>query len=206
MIKALTVILSISLLVGCAGTPKTKLIKETALSVKETTLSVENTLFIKKNFLNPSECSVIPLTKEEKSIKRSMVLLEHFFEEWKSVKHRMGGMSKRGVDCSGLVQLMFKNQFDVKIPRTTASQVRLGKTVSKNKLKAGDLVFFKTNRHTRHVGIYLKDNIFIHTSSSKGVMKSRLNQNYWAKRYWTAKRIDFKVSDFFNEVIRRGRV
>ncbi len=199
MIKNLTVIIFISFLVGCAGSPKTKLIEETSLTLK-------NTIFAKKNLFNSSECSVIPLTKEEKSIKRSMVLLEHFFEEWKSVKYRMGGLNKQGIDCSGLVQLMFQNQFDVKIPRTTGSQVKLGKTVSKNKLKAGDLVFFKTNRHTRHVGIYLKDNIFIHTSSSKGVMKSRLNQNYWAKRYWTAKRIDFKVSDFFNEVIRLGQV
>ena len=199
MIKTLTVVLFISFLVGCAGSPKTKLIEKTLLTL-------ENTIFAKKSFLNSSECSVIPLTEEEKSIKRSMVLLEHFFEEWKSVKHRMGGRNKQGIDCSGFVQLMFQNQFDVKVPRTTGSQVRLGKTIPKHQLKTGDLVFFKTSRHVRHVGIYLKDNTFIHTSSSKGVMKSSLSQGYWAKKYWTAKRIAFKTTDFFNEVIRLGQV
>jgi lipoprotein Spr/probable lipoprotein NlpC len=199
MIKTLTVILFISFLVGCAGSPKTKLIEKTSLTL-------ENTIFAKKRFLNLSECSIIPLTEEEKSIQRSMALLEQFFEEWKSVKHRMGGLNKQGIDCSGFVQLMFQNQFDVKVPRTTGLQVRLGKTIPKNKLKTGDLVFFRTSQHVKHVGIYLKDNTFIHTSSSKGVMKSSLSQGYWAKKYWTAKRIAFKTTDFFNEVIHLGQV
>jgi hypothetical protein len=196
MIKVLTLLI-ISFLVGCAGTPKLELVQKTTL---------ENSIFDKKTPLNSLECSIIPLTEEEKSVRRSMKLLEQFFEEWKSVKHRMGGLSKKGVDCSGFVQLTFKNQFDVKIPRDTRSQVKFGKTIPKHKLKAGDLVFFKKSRRVRHVGIYLKDNTFIHTSSSKGVMKSSLNKGYWANKYWTAKRIAFKASDFFNELIRLKQV
>ncbi len=207
MIKNLTFILFISFLVGCAGTQKSELINKTSLkpiAVKKS--SLETLIFTKKKDLIPLECSVIPLTKEEKSIKRSMVLLEKFFEEWKSVKHRMGGLSKRGIDCSGFVQLTFKKQFDLKVPRTTGLQVRLGKTIPKNKLKTGDLVFFKTSPRVNHVGIYLTDNTFIHTSSSKGVMKSKLNKGYWAKKYWTAKRVAFKTTDFFSQLIRREQV
>lgn len=200
MIRILTV-LAVSLLVGCAGTQKSTLTDEITLKPK----TLEKPLLVKKALLNPLECSVIPLTKEEKALKRSVKLLEKYLDEWKSVKYRLGGLSKKGIDCSGFVQMTFLNQFDVKIPRTTYSQVKLGKTIPKHALKTGDLVFFKTGRSVRHVGIYLKDNKFIHTSSSKGVMKSSLSQGYWAKKYWTAKRIAFKTSDFFNEVIHLGR-
>ena len=203
MIRILT-LLTITLLVGCAGAPKPKLIEKTSL--KPLTLTLEDTLFTKKSTSNLLECSVTPLTEKEKSIKHSMKLLEKFFAEWKSVKYRLGGLSKRGVDCSGFVQLTLKKQFNTKIPRTTRSQVRLGKTIPKNKLKTGDLVFFKTSRNVRHVGIYLTDNTFIHTSSSKGVMKSSLSKGYWAKKYWTAKRVALKTDNFFNELIRRGQV
>jgi hypothetical protein len=202
MIKTLTVILFISFLVGCAGTPKSELTQK--ISLKPITL--ENTIFAKKTEFSALECSIIPLTAEEKAMKRSIALLEQFFEEWKVVKYRMGGLSKNGVDCSGFVQLTLKNQFDVKIPRTTRTQVKLGKTIPKHKLKTGDLVFFKTSPRVKHVGIYLKDNIFIHTSSSKGVMKSSLNKGYWATKYWTAKRIALKTNNFFSELIHRGRV
>ena len=201
MIKVLTVVLFVSFLMGCASTKKSELIEKTELKP----ITLANTIFAKKTKPLSLECSIMPLTAEEKSIKRSMVLLEQFFEEWKSVKHRMGGLSKRGVDCSGFVQLTLKNQFDVKIPRTTGLQVRLGKTIPKHKLKTGDLVFFRTSPRVKHVGIYLNDNTFIHTSSSKGVMKSSLSRGYWAKKYWTAKRIAFNTTDFFSEVIRRGR-
>ncbi|MFA6833490.1 MAG: NlpC/P60 family protein, partial [Bacteroidaceae bacterium] len=57
---------------------------------------------------------------------------------------------------------------------------------TKNRLREGDLVFFSTSRtrkQVNHVGIYLKNNLFIHTSSSKGVMVSNLNESYF-KRNW----------------------
>ncbi|MDQ7091727.1 MAG: NlpC/P60 family protein [Methylococcales bacterium] len=201
MIKLLT-LLTITFLVGCTGAPKTKLTQVSSLKP----VTWETPFFVKKPYNNPLKCSITPLTAEEKSVKRSIELLEKFFEEWKAVKHRMGGLSKRGVDCSGFVQLTFLNQFDLKVPRTTGLQVKLGKSIPKNKLKTGDLVFFKTSPRVRHVGIYLKDNIFIHTSSSKGVMKSKLNKGYWAKKYWKAKRVAFKTTDFFSQLIRREQV
>jgi cell wall-associated NlpC family hydrolase len=111
------------------------------------------------------------------------------FKSWKSVRYKSGGLSKRGVDCSGFVYLTFINRFGIELPRTTALQARAGSRVAKNKLKAGDLVFFKTGVKVRHVGIYIEDSKFIHASTSKGVTISSLNNNYWSKKYWKSIRV-----------------
>ena len=115
---------------------------------------------------------------------------QEYFDEWKSVNYKYGGLSKKGVDCSGFVFLTFLDQFGVKLPRNTKLLVKLGKAVPKNKLKTGDLVFFKTSRTVRHVGIYLSDNKFIHASTSKGVITSSLNNRYWSQKFWKAKRLN----------------
>jgi hypothetical protein len=177
-----------------------------ATSVPPSAKLFNKPIFVNPLPLKPLKCSIIPLTKDEKALKRSITLLEHYFKEWKSVKYRLGGLSKKGIDCSGFVHLTFLNQFNVTLPRNTYSQVKRGKTIAKHELKTGDLVFFKTKPRVNHVGIYLQDNQFIHASSSKGIMKSSLNNAYWAKRYWTAKRINFETTDFLNEVIRLGQV
>jgi len=110
--------------------------------------------------------------------------------EWKSVKYRFGGLSKNGIDCSGLVYLTFRDNFNIELPRTTKQQVLSGETVDDQEdLKAGDLVFFKTGIWQRHVGIYLEQKKFLHVSTKKGVSISRLDNSYWRKRYWQAIRV-----------------
>ncbi len=115
-------------------------------------------------------------------------LLRHF-EDWQGVPYRYGGMSKSGIDCSGFVALTFRSQLGVDLPRTTAAQVKEGKSVAKRNLQTGDLVFFRPERGRRHVGIYLADGEFIHSGTTLGVGKSRLDNPYWAKRYWQARRV-----------------
>jgi probable lipoprotein NlpC len=66
----------------------------------------------------------------------------------------------------------------------------LGANVDKNQLRAGDLVFFKTGRTDRHVGVYLENGTFLHASTSQGVIISKLDENYWKSAYWKAKRLD----------------
>jgi cell wall-associated NlpC family hydrolase len=61
--------------------------------------------------------------------------------------------------------------------------------VPRNRITAGDLVFFKTGVKTRHVGIYIERNLFIHASTSSGVILSRLNDTYWKRNFWKAVRI-----------------
>ncbi len=110
-------------------------------------------------------------------------------EAWRGTPHRWGGTTKRGVDCSGLTLALYGDLFGVALPRTTRAQARSGERVAANALQAGDLVFFKTSAKNRHVGVYLESGAFAHASSSQGVTVSRLDEAYWQRRYWTARRL-----------------
>ena len=110
-------------------------------------------------------------------------------DDWKGTAYQYGGLSKGGIDCSGFVYVTFRSGFGLTLPRTTASQSTLGESVSIKALKAGDLVFFKTDVKVRHVGIYVENGLFLHASTSRGVMLSRLDTPYWRENYWMAKRI-----------------
>lgn len=111
------------------------------------------------------------------------------YNVWKDVKYRMGGLSKNGVDCSGLVYTTYREQFELVLPRTTELQARTGREVQKHQLQPGDLVFFKTKVKVRHVGIYIEDGDFLHASTKKGVMISNLDDYYWSGRFWHARRV-----------------
>ena len=111
------------------------------------------------------------------------------YHKWRGVRYRLGGSNKRGIDCSAFVQVTFKTKLGVNLPRTTSLQSRLGKEVRKNELKAGDLVFFRTGSTSRHVGIYLEENKFLHASQSRGVTISKLDNTYWQANYWKSVRI-----------------
>jgi len=111
------------------------------------------------------------------------------YKQWKGTPYRYGGISKGGVDCSGFVLQTYRKLFNIKLPRSTKDQVKKGKRVYINQLRAGDLVFFKTGWNVRHVGIYLEKGKFAHASSSKGVIISSMHTGYWKKNYWQARRI-----------------
>ena len=111
------------------------------------------------------------------------------YDEWRTTPYKMGGLSKRGIDCSGFTYLTFRSKLGCNLPRTTKLQVKTGVKVSRNNLHTGDLVFFKTGFFIKHVGIYLDESQFLHTSTSHGVMISSLKEKYWEKHYWTARRI-----------------
>jgi cell wall-associated NlpC family hydrolase len=111
------------------------------------------------------------------------------YNGWQGTPYRLGGLSKKGIDCSGFVYLTFKQRFGITLPRTTKAQVKQGDKISRRKLKPGDLVFFKTGWRTRHVGIYIGNGKFLHASTSKGVIISKLDNVYWKKKYWRAQRI-----------------
>jgi len=122
----------------------------------------------------------------EKKIKQSLYT-QH--QNWKATRYKLGGLSKKGIDCSGFVYLTFLSQFGIKLPRTTSQQADVGVKINNNDLKSGDLVFFKTGFKDKHVGIYLENRQFLHASSSKGVMISSIDNIYWKKKYWKATRL-----------------
>ena len=112
------------------------------------------------------------------------------YEEWKGVRYRFGGLSKKGIDCSGFVHVTFRSKFGLKVPRTTEKLSMVGAPVERSGLRTGDLVFFRTGSKARHVGIYLEKGRFLHASKNRGVVISRLNNVYWKSKYWKAKRLD----------------
>lgn len=106
-------------------------------------------------------------------------------EYYSGTEHKIGGLTKKGIDCSGLVLMSYKS-INVELPRSTGGQVNVGKSVKKERLQKGDLVFFTYPKGKRitHVGIVSEvrsdtDIEFIHTSTSRGVRKDNLNSSYW---------------------------
>ncbi|WP_110112570.1 C40 family peptidase [Bacillus sp. CGMCC 1.16541] len=111
-------------------------------------------------------------------------------KKYMNIPYRYGGTAPTGFDCSGYIQYVY-NEAGIKLPRTTVDMYRVGQAVSKANLRVGDLVFFNTTgRIPSHAGIYIGDNEFIHSSSSKGISISNLNDPYyWGKKYIGARRV-----------------
>ncbi len=110
--------------------------------------------------------------------------LYNFIDHWWGTPYKLGGASKKGIDCSAFTQMLLSDIYDVKIPRTAYAQKTIVQPVEPEDLQEGDLIFFNTRgRGISHVGIYLHDNKFVHAASSRGVTISSLTENYWTKRY-----------------------
>ncbi len=108
-------------------------------------------------------------------------------EAFLGTPHLMGGLSSKGIDCSGLVSLAHQ-QNHIALPHDGNEQARYGKIIlSVDDLKRGDLVFFHSTYHTEklvtHSGIYLGNKQFIHVSSKKGVSIAYINSKYWAEHF-----------------------
>ncbi len=132
-------------------------------------------------------CGGQNITRKSSNTTESLLYAQ--YQSWQGTPYQLGGLSKTGIDCSGFVYLTFKDKFGVKLPRTTETQAERGARIYIGQLQAGDLIFFKTGWKTRHVGIYLSDGRFLHASTSKGVIISRLDNVYWKKKYWLSRRI-----------------
>jgi len=109
--------------------------------------------------------------------------------------YHYGGLTNRGIDCSGLVYTSFKS-VNIDMPRMTREQSKMGKHVPLNNLRPGDLVFFSSKKNDRkisHVGIVTdirpEKILFIHASSSRGVIEDNLLSNYYQKTFIKARRV-----------------
>jgi lipoprotein Spr len=109
---------------------------------------------------------------------------------WLGVPYRYGGSDYNGVDCSGFVQLIYKETFDISLPRTTDAMFSEGDYVRSARFNCGDLLFFRDvrGRGVDHVGIYIGDNRFIHASTTQGVTISNLDNSYYREHFVAARR------------------
>jgi cell wall-associated NlpC family hydrolase len=120
-------------------------------------------------------------------------LLLDAVDQWYGVRYRIGGTDKSGIDCSAFALAVYAAAYGITLPRVSREQYRNSRKISATELKEGDLVFFNTRgRGVSHVGIYLGNNHFAHSSVSKGVTVSSLFEPYYLQRFVGAGRIDEK--------------
>lgn len=139
-----------------------------------------------------SSCGVSKRARKEK---KQIETLVSTARSYSGTPYKYGGMSKSGIDCSGLVCQAYKS-INIILPRTSEEQSKTGKKVKLGKLKEGDLLFFamgKSKRKITHVGIVSdvsgKNVMFIHASSSQGVVEKDLMIEYYLKRLRVSRRI-----------------
>ncbi len=129
----------------------------------------------------------VSLTNEVKENMMSEII------QWFDTRYKWGGKSERGIDCSGFTSLIYEKVLGIKIPRSAREQIRIGEPVENVRdLRFGDLVFFKYGkRNPSHVGIYIGDGLFAHSSSfrKRGVTTSPLTEGSYFQRYVGARRI-----------------
>jgi len=127
------------------------------------------------------------------------IRLYSFIDQWMATPYKWGGTDATGIDCSAFIQRVLAEVYNIQIPRTSVQQFfndwieRFG---SAEYLSEGDLVFFRTDNEKliSHVGMYLKNRMFVNSSSSKGVSIACLDDPYWKRCYVAAGRIKIPPS------------
>ena len=110
-------------------------------------------------------------------------------KSFKGTKYKFGGITKKGMDCSGLIYTAFKKE-NIQLPRVSRFIAEEGSKIPLHKAKKGDLLFFRTNGNSRkinHVGLITsiknKQIHFIHATTSRGVIISLLSEKYWKNAF-----------------------
>ena len=143
--------------------------------------------------ISSEEKNYTPRTTNSRRTKADNII--QYAESFEGVRYKWGGTTKAGMDCSGLIYESFR-AYDVNLPRISRDMAKRGDKINLKDVHKGDLLFFKTgNRRNaiNHVGLIVSiennDIEFIHATSSKGVMTSWINETYWHKAFYEARRI-----------------
>ncbi len=112
--------------------------------------------------------------------------LESFVDEWIGVPYRYAGSSRSGVDCSGFVCTVYREFYEDPFKgRRSEDLFAEVDPIEKEDLQPGDLVFFKIRGgRIDHVGVYLGQGEIAHASTQRGVIRSRLDEEYYKKRFF----------------------
>ncbi|WP_038533755.1 C40 family peptidase [Formosa agariphila] len=139
---------------------------------------------------------IVPLApKNEADLKALGLEIVDFAQQFEGVRYKYGGTTKKGMDCSGLVYETYK-AYNINLPRVSRDMANEGIKIDLEDVKAGDLLFFKTNpkrNSINHVGLVVESRVghveFIHSTTSKGVITSSLAERYWYHSFEEARRI-----------------
>jgi cell wall-associated NlpC family hydrolase len=145
--------------------------------------NIENAPTLKFKFAILENCSVEDLTNAK---------LLAFMDYWYGAPYRYGGTARDGIDCSAFAFLLLSSVYGVAtLPRTSKEQYEACRHINRDELQEGDLVFFHTlgkHRSVTHVGVYLRNNKFVHASVN-GVMISDMTDGYYNSRFVGAGRV-----------------
>ena len=106
--------------------------------------------------------------------------------------YRYGGNTPEGgFDCSGLVNYVYRDMLDMRLPRTSRDLAAMeGPRIAPDRLSGGDLVFFGSGGTVSHVGIYVGEGRFVHAPNSGGTVRlDRLDGSWWRDHYRGARRL-----------------
>lgn len=113
-------------------------------------------------------------------------------DSWIGTPYAWGGNDRKGVDCSGFVLQVYQRSLKIDLPRNSAKQMEYCRSIKRDELTPGDLVFFTVRGGDRvgHVGIYIGEGNMVHSSSSKGVIITPLDNPYFVKNYHSSGRVE----------------
>lgn len=132
-------------------------------------------------------CAAETLTAVQDSLRRHI-------EQWLDVRYKRGGITMKGVDCSGFLMEVYRAAAGLRLPRTSREQAAAGHRITEEELAFGDLVFFRTrlkSKRISHVGIYIGGDRFVHAGRQRGVSVDRLSSSYFSRRFVMARRVLF---------------
>lgn len=171
--RCFTLLLILAVVFGCRNNKK---VVEPDKNNKEVSYSAVQTKYAEILNVSPKEIENLPLY--------------NFIDKWIGVKYKYGGTTTDGVDCSGFANILYKEVFKIVLPRSSQDIAKELKNTTKTNPSEGDLLLFDIEgKKNSHVGIYLKNNKFVHSSTSKGVIISSLELPYYQKSFSKAGKI-----------------
>ncbi len=145
----------------------------------------------KKNFTKNSIKTTPEIQPEDKRVYKVVSNAKTY----EGTRYKYGGTTKKGIDCSGLLYVSFLKE-DIPLPRNSRAMSLEGERLHLKEVTIGDLLFFETNKNKKvinHVGLVVEvqpnEILFIHSSTSKGVIISSLSETYWYNNFVMARRL-----------------